>query len=398
MPKEIVFAKQPILDSNEQLVGYELLFRQEIDHSDPKANRYATSALLSAFLSSGYRQVLNGGKGFVNVDELFIKSGSIEILPKEDFVIEVLEDVEPLYVAERLEHYKKEGYIIALDDFVANEKSFEKYLDYFYLFDIVKFDIRDPKVDKKRLPEYVNTLKHFGIQSLAEKVETKEEYEWCKQIGFELFQGYFFVEPEESSQKTLLPNKRKLLELWAMSEDEFDLIVEKLRNDPELSFVIIKLVNSSFFALRKKISSVREALVYLGLRNFKKWILLTLYAQKGDNVTTNPKLALAKSRANFLSLAARKWGFDEDKAHLTGVLSLLEDIFGATKEEIEKQLPFVDEDVVDALVTGDNFYGKLLKIAQRIEQGDFVGWAELAKSLGKTPKEIAELYSEALLM
>ncbi len=397
MPKEIVFAKQPILDRSEQLIGYELLFRQEIDPDDPKANRYATSALLSAFLSTGYKQALNGGKGFVNVDELFIKSGGVEILPKEDFVIEVLEDVEILYVVERLEKYKKEGYTLALDDFVANEHNFEKYLDYFYLFDIVKFDLRDPKVDRKRLKEYVDALKHFGIKSLAEKVETKEEYEQCKEIGFELFQGYFFVEPEESSQKALLPSRKKLLELWGMGEDEFDLIVEKLRKDPELSLLIIKLVNSSFFALRKQISSVREALIYLGLRNFKKWILLTLYAQKGDDVASNPKLALAKSRANFLSFAARRWGLDEDKAHLTGVLSLLEDLFGATKEEIEKQLPFVDKEVVEALTTGDNIYGKLLQIAQKIEQGDFTSWKDMAKMMGKSPKEIAEIYSDALL-
>ena len=111
MPREIVFAKQPILNREEKIEGYELLFRQKVDVNSLQADRYATSVLLSAFLSAGYKQVLGNNRGFVNVDELFIKSGSLDILPKDDFVIEVLEDVEILYVSERLEKYKKEGYI-----------------------------------------------------------------------------------------------------------------------------------------------------------------------------------------------------------------------------------------------------------------------------------------------
>lgn len=397
MPREIVFAKQAILDKSQKLVGYELLFRQKIDQHDPHANRYATSTLLHAFLSTGYEHVLEGGRGFVNVDELFIKSGSIDILPKEDFVIEVLENVQLMYVAERLERYKKEGYMLALDDFVANRENFDKYMEYFYLFDIVKFDLRDPHVDEDMIQECVNVLKNFGIKALAEKVETKEEYERYKAIGFEYFQGYFFLKPQESSHKTLQPKKKTLLELWSLSDDEFDKIVERLRNEPELSFMIIRLVNSPMFALKKEISSVREALVYLGLRNFKKWILLTLHAQNGDDIASNPKVALAKSRADFLAAAAKVWGLDEDKAHLTGVLSLLEDLFGATKEEIQKQLPFVDKEVVEALTGGSNLYGKLLYIAQRIEQGDFTSWQDIAQSLGKTNEEIAAIYSDALL-
>ncbi len=397
MPKEIVFAKQPILDRDEKLVGYELLFRQKIDAKNPQSNQYATSALLSAFLSTGYRQVLDGGRGFVNVDELFIKSGSIDILPKEDFVIEILEDVKILYVSERLEKYKKEGYTLALDDFVANRENFDRYMEYFYLFDIVKFDMLDPKVDRKVVQEYVEVLKNFGIKSLAEKVETKEQYEQCKEMGFDLFQGYFFLKPQETSQKTLQPNKRTLLELWSLGDDEFDKIVEKLRNDPELSLMIIKLVNSPMFALKKEISSVREALVYLGLRNFKKWVLLTLYAQNGEDIVSNPKVAVAKSRANFLAAAAKAWGLNEGKAHMTGVLSLLEELLEASKEEIEKQLPFVDKEVVEALTSGDNAYGRLLHIAQRIEQGDFASWQEVSESLGRSSEEIAAIYSDALL-
>ena len=398
MPKEIVFAKQPILNREEKIEGYELLFRQKVDVNSLQADRYATSVLLSAFLSAGYKQVLGNNRGFVNVDELFIKSGSLDILPKDDFVIEVLEDVEILYVSERLEKYKKEGYILALDDFVANRENFDKYMEFFYLFNIVKFDIQDDGLDESMVEMCVHALKQFGITVLAEKVETKEQYEKYKNMGFDLFQGYFFLKPQESSQKTLQPNKRILLELWSLGDDEFEKIVEKLRENPELSFMIIKLVNSSIFALKKEISSVREALVYLGLRNFKKWILLILYAQDEEDITSNPKINLAKNRANFLTVAAKILGLDEDKAYLTGVLSLLEELFGATKEEIQKQLPFVDKEVVEALTGSKNVYGRLLYIVQRIEHGDFTSWEDIAKAIGKSSEEIAAIYSEALMM
>ncbi len=394
MPKEIVFARQPILDKDERLIGYELLFRGESPQKDEMKDMKATSSLLTGFLSSDYPSVLQGNKGFVNMDEVLIKSGAIDLLSKEDFVIEILESVEVLHVVDRLERYKKEGFTLALDDFIANQEQFDRYMEFFYLFDIVKFDIKE-KVQKDLLPMIVESLKNFGIKLLAEKVETQEEYEFYKNLGFDYFQGYYFMEPQIASQKMMMPNKRALLELWSMGEDEFDKMVERLKADPELSINILRLLNSSYFNLKKEVSSVSQALVYLGMRNFKKWLLLMLYSQDGD-YKANPWLDLAKSRAHFMSKAAPMMKLDGEKAYLVGILSLFSEAMGQDESKISEELPMLDEEIKRSLISYDTPYGILLQTAKRMEKGDFESWKEEFGALHIDPQELALFYSDAL--
>ncbi|WP_201332553.1 EAL and HDOD domain-containing protein [Nitratiruptor sp. YY09-18] len=395
MQKEIVFARQPILDRNEQLVAYELLFRGESKEDNLKSMRM-TSSLLTGFLSNDYQSVLQDKKGYVNMDEMLIKSGAVDLIPKDNFAIEILETVEILHVVDRLEKYKKDGYTLVLDDFIANMDEFDRYLEFFYLFDVVKFDTKAKKIDEEKLVQIVESLRNFGLKLLAEKVETKEEYEKYKDLGFEYFQGYYFMKPEIASQKMMLPQKRSILELWSLGEDDFDVIVKKLAEDPKLSINILKLLNSSYFNLQKEVSSISQALAYLGIRNFKKWLLLMLYSQDGDDIETNPWLDIAIGRGHFMVQAASAFGLDMDKASLVGILSVFGEIMEQEGSKIARELPSLDKEIVDAIVSMDNPYGKLLQIAKKIEKGDFTSWQDEVSQFGMEVQKIASCYTEAL--
>ncbi len=396
MPKEIVFARQPILDREENLVGYELLFRGKKVAKAKEQDVKATSSMLTGFLGGDYKSALQGKRGFINMDEVLIKSGAVELLPKENFVIEVLETVEILHVVERLERYKKEGYTIALDDFVANEDQFERYVEFFYLFDIIKFDIKEKSMDESSLSMIVESLKNFGIKLLAEKVETKEEYERYRDLGFDYFQGYYFMKPQIASQKMLMPGKREILELWTMGEEEFDKIIEKIKRDPELSINILKLLNSSYFNLQKQISSISQALAYLGIRNFKKWLLLMLYAHEERDAEKNPWLDIAKSRSNFMSETALQIELDREKAYLVGVLSVFGEVMGEDDEMLAQRLPILEEEIKKAIIFHTTPYGKLLAIVKKMERGDFESWSDDAKELHLDPERLATNYTDAL--
>ena len=393
MEKEIVFAKQPILDGDQKIVGFELLFRNE---KERMSDIQVTSLLLTSFVSGEHTQTLQGKPGFVNMDEVLIKSGAVEVLSPEHFVIEVLENVEILHVIERLERYKKDGYTIALDDFVANDKEFEKYLEFFYLFDIVKFDILDTDIDEQALPRIVESLKNFGIKLLAEKVESEEQYRRYRDLGFDYFQGYYFMEPQIARQKMMMTAKSEILQIWSMGDEEFDLIVEKLKASPKLSLGILKLLNSSFFNLQKEVSSVQQALAYLGMRNLKRWLLLMIYAQEGTDIDANPWVALSVSRAQFLSAAAKRLGLDSDKAHFVGMLSVLSETLGSDREEFLRQLPALDEEIKAAITHYHSPYGKLLQAAKRLERGEFDAVEEEALELGIVPQELQSIYAAAL--
>ncbi|BCD59831.1 MULTISPECIES: EAL and HDOD domain-containing protein [unclassified Nitratiruptor] len=389
MQKEIFFARQSILDKDEKLIAYELLFRGKREDNDKLTDIKATCSVLTVFLCNDYQSILHGKRGFINVDEVFIKSDAAQLLPKKDFALEILEDVKLENVLEELEKYKKQGYMLILDDFIVSKEQFEYCKRFFHIFDIVKFDILE-KNDANILQDVVKYLKSIGIKLLAEKVETQEQYEKYKALGFDYFQGYYFMKPEVASQHLLLSRKETILELWNMKDDQFDEVVEKLKNEPSISFKLLKLLNSCYFNLQKKIASIPQALAFLGIKNFKKWLLLMLYAQDDKNIENNPWFDLAKTRAYFMAKVADVLALDSDKAFLIGTLSVFKEVL---EEKFFVQFSLLDEEIINALKRLQNSYGLLLRIVQKLEKGDFESWQN---DIELDSKQIAYFYTQAM--
>ena len=181
--EDIYIARQPIVDRTGNLSGYELLFRSTARNvAELNDNVLATSSVIAtAFADIGLAQVIGPVDGFLNVDSEFLFSELVEALPADRIAIELLEQVAvDDAVIERCQHLRKRGYRIALDNFVGNLHDIDPLLR---AVDIVKVDVAE--IDALLLPEMIDVLRPYAVKLLALKVETAEQYEHCKSLGFD---------------------------------------------------------------------------------------------------------------------------------------------------------------------------------------------------------------------
>ncbi|MDO9244014.1 MAG: EAL domain-containing protein, partial [Rhodocyclaceae bacterium] len=216
MPTEEIFiGRQPILDRSQQLVAYELLFRSGSKHNSANIedNLGATASVINhAFAELGIEQALGPYKGFINCDESLLLSDMIEILPADKIVLEVLETVEVTpQIIERCSGLKARGFTLALDDFVHFEDKWKPLLG---LIEIVKVDLN--ALSQEQLGTVTDALKRWPLTLLAEKVESREQAEHCHQLGYHLFQGYYFAKPAIIAGKKLGHSQLTLMRLLGL--------------------------------------------------------------------------------------------------------------------------------------------------------------------------------------
>ena len=262
--QDFYIGRQPIYGRNLDVYAYELLFRGgEANYADfTEGDRATSMVILNAFTEIGLDRVVGERLAFLNLTRGFIIGEYPLPVPHERVVLEVLEDVRPEpQVLRGLRRLKSEGYLIALDDFVFSER----YRPLLPLADIVKVDCLHLSGDEIR--DQVEQLKGFRGKLLAEKIETQEQFNICREVGFDFFQGFFLSRPGVIHEKGVSANRLNLLRLLADLQDpdcEFDRVHEIVAQDVALSYKILRHINTAAFGLRRRIESVREALVYLG--------------------------------------------------------------------------------------------------------------------------------------
>jgi EAL and modified HD-GYP domain-containing signal transduction protein len=385
MPQEQTFflGRQPILDIRQEIVGYELLFRSsEKNFSEfDNQNRACMSVISSALSGFGFTEVLGDKAGFINITEEFLFSDLIELLPREQTVLELLETVR-LSDETRLRclSLKSLGYRIALDDYVFEAE----HLELAHFVDIVKIDILETLPEM--LPDIAAQLINRSVQLLAEKVETKEQYTDCLKHGFTLFQGYFFARPVVLTQKRLEPSKIAMLRLLGNlhSDADFSTIEESFRTAPELSFNLLKLVNSVCTGLREKIRSLRHAIMILGLEKLRRWVQLAIFASSDSRGINSPLLEMAAVRGRLMEfLVMERYHLPRNServeaAFMTGILSLVDVLMDTSIDLIVNELSLSD-DITAALLNREGELGILLSLAETLEQSNFGEVQELVE-------------------
>ncbi|MDR0440893.1 MAG: EAL domain-containing protein [Candidatus Accumulibacter sp.] len=374
---QIFLGRQPILGSEQQLLAYELLFRPGpttaenfADFDDPAQ---ATATVISnVFVTLSVTDTLGPYRGFINVDQRFLFSDLIEALPPAHVVLELLETIQPTpEVVDRCRKLREMGFSLALDDVVDIEND---YRPLFELAEIIKVDILATGPDK--LPALVERLKPLGKKLLAEKVESAEQAEMCKRLGFELFQGYYFAKPTVIAGKKLKPSQISLLRLLdlVMRDAETAEIENALKVEPSLAVNMLRLTNSVSNALKTRITSLRHAIALLGRRQLRRWLQLLIYTTPRDTErAANPLLPFAAARGRLVELLARRLQPHNrefsDQGFLVGVMSLMPALFEVSMEEIAAQLPFA-RPVKQALLEQEGVLGMLLQLSQSTEQAD----------------------------
>lgn len=387
----IYLARQPIVDANKELVGFELLFRATANNvADATDNVFATSTVIAnAFTEIGLDQVIGSVDGYLNVDADFLYSEMIEALPASRIVLELLETtiVDERVIA-RVDELRQRKYRVAIDDFIGNFDDFDSLLP---SVDLVKIDFE--KLDELLVPMIVELLGKHKVTLLAEKVETPEQFRQAKDLGIKLFQGYHFARPEMLSAKRSKPAKLALLRLLALAMDDAETkdIEEEFKHHPSLTVNLLRLVNSAALVRRQVVTSLRHALVLLGRRQLRVWLQLLLYTSDRQNQSLNsPLLQLAATRGKLMEqLAARDGGTQsalKDLAFMTGILSLMDVVLEMPLTDILKELN-VPVPVEAALLRREGALGSMLALTEQIEQADSTG---IAASLQKMPGALRE--------
>ena len=366
--KEVYIARQPILTEKEKIFGYELLFRNGNTSGAVINDDYhaSTTVMMNALNSFGFNSLVGGRKGFINVNARILLSGFIELLPHENTVLEILETQKPdKSFIELCKTFKKKGYSFALDDFTYDD-SFTPLLN---LVDYVKLDVMIQ--DRKKLLETIGIIQQYPVKILAEKVETKDDFQFCHEHGCEFFQGYFFAKPAVLTTKSLSPSQIILLELinGLSKEEEMDVLEKLFKKSPQLDIKLLTFINSAGFYLMQKVTSIRQAMMLLGYKNLQKWVALLLFAQDMEDFRSNPLLERAAIRGLMMESIVRKITGSRsmgDTAFIVGILSLTDVLLGITMDELVSKLNLA-QDIKDALTKREGSLGSALLMIEKAE-------------------------------
>jgi c-di-GMP-related signal transduction protein len=375
MSEFVYLARQPVIDRAGQLYGFELLFRRgDTGASDVKDGMQATSTVLGHVLTEmGMAQVLGKLRGFLNVNADFLHSELVDLLQPERMILEVLECTQiDDALLDRCAELRKRGFELALDDYSGNCAHIEQLLP---LLTFVKIDL--PQVPEGQLAEICAPLrKHQRVKLIAEKVETQEQMQMCRDAGIDYFQGYYFARPEVLSAKRTGQNRASMLRLLALiyGDAELNEIEDEFKRHPQQGYNLLRLVNSAASGLSTKIASIKHALVLLGRRQLQVWLQLLLYTGDGaDPNLRSPLLQTAAMRGCLMEAIAKHEDPQgqqyHDYAFMTGMLSLVDVLLGMSRGEIVEQLNLVD-DVRNGLIKGEGRLGRMLDLVERLETSD----------------------------
>jgi c-di-GMP-related signal transduction protein len=386
---DALVARQAIFDRERRVFGYELLFRSNaaLNAFDGTEAGLATQQVLAnSLLVIGLENLVGTKKAFVNFGRTPLLQGWHASLPSGSTVIEVLETVEPdAEILEACRNLREQGYQIALDDFVYRPE-FEPLLD---VANLVKVEIQSIPRPNQLL--FLRSCKARGLEMLAEKVETYEEFEWAKQAGYDYFQGYFFAKPVIMRGRQIPAAKLhclRLLQETQRPELDFDRLEMLILEDVSLSYQLLRYVNSPLFALSSTIRSIRQALMFFGETELRKWIVLATLARTAED---KPSELIRHSlvRARFCESVARLAHKGvEQSAFLTGLFSLLDALSGMC----------LAPEITAVLRGGGPESGPLAgvyQLARAYEVADWQRVEEIALQLGIPVGTLSKAYCEA---
>lgn len=368
----IFVARQPIFTKRKTTFGYELLFRQGFENTFPGINGDAATSrvLLNTFLTTGIDTITGRKPGFINFTRNLLLNGVPLLFPRKKLFIEILESVTPEDpVLDALKQLKSKGYVIALDDFCFKQEKARLVS----LADIIKFDIMATPLNTIALQvEYLRRKKTARL--LAEKVETYQEFEQAKRLGFSLFQGFFFSKPEVIKNKGIPLVKKNILDLIREIEKpdiDFTNIAGIIRNDMSISYKLLRLINSAYFKRPCEINTIHDAVIYLGQEELKKFIRLIAVAEftagKPDELM---RTAISRARMCELSASCLNTGFPADTLFTIGLFSMLDAMLDLSMETLLESLGF-SQRLADALLGNNKAINIILNIIRCFEHGEW---------------------------
>jgi len=396
---EVYVARQPIFDRRMDVFGYELLYRRSMNNFyEGIDDTHSTAEVInSAFLVMQFDELTEGGMAFINFSTELLERGIPHLLPKEKVIVEILEHVDATEeTVEACKKLKEAGYTISLDDFVFKDS----HIPILDMAHIVKIEFnKTPIAEQKKL---IQEYKH-KIRFLAEKIETREDYQLAVSMGYELFQGYFFSKPVIIKGKEIAgpnPNLFRVVSELNNREPEFEKITGIIERDINLSYKLLRLANSVYYAASQKFTSINDAIVRLGIDEMRRWVYLMMLKE----IRTVENSELVKTsiiRAKLMELLAIEMGMKEKgfEYFLTGMFSSIDTLLNREMDDILEDLA-LSRDVEDALLGYLNDMRKILNTVLIHEMANWENWDNVNIRVGDrtvSKERFMNLYFEALL-
>ncbi len=395
---DVYLGRQPILDRNYEVVGYELLFRSSpANYCDATDNVTATSqVIVNAVLGVGLDRLLQSKPAFINFDRQLLLGDWTTLLPPQRGIIEILEtvpaDQEVLSACERLH---QQGYSIALDD-CADDLRTSKFAPF---VDILKIDFQQLPIPEQ---EQIARRYRGNKKLVAEKVETIQEFERARRFGYDWFQGYFFARPAVL-QASRLPasqvNSLRLVKQVQRPELDFRALEELIRQDVSFSHSLLKFLNSAAFSWASPVESVRHGLLLLGADEIRKWAWMASLSGLGRN---RPRVLMSQVllRGRFAESISVAAGLPLGEADpfLLGMFSLLDAILERPLDGILEDLNITSglrSALLGTAPTGD-LLSTVLRIVKAYEIADWTAVHDAAATISIPVDALSSCYLESV--
>lgn len=391
-------ARQPVFGQEGSVWGYELLFRNSAESCQAEIGDAdaATSQVIADGFGLIQEDISEGQRLLVNFPRNMLIEEAADLLPPDVCVIEILEHVQPDQdVLIALKKLKKAGYTLALDDYIGQE-GFEPFIE---LADIVKVECLGAGRDE--LDRIVSNLAKYDVILLAEKVEDNDMFNDCKELGFELFQGFFFSRPEIIPGKKISTNNLNRLQLLkSISGDDFKVedLTQAINSDVSISYRLLRFMNSPTFGLPNTVKSIQQAITLLGYKKLAGWLRIILLSDMCAGPAGNELAFLSIKRAKFLELLCQEENspsLPSESMFLLGLFSLLDVLMGRPMKDLLAELP-IEEELVKAL-TGENSKVSLwLDLVRSLEKADWENLGMLIRDNNLSALSIARNHLAAM--
>ncbi|HUB29267.1 MAG TPA: HDOD domain-containing protein [Terracidiphilus sp.] len=370
-------ARQPILTKEEWVFGYELLFRAGADNhfscSDPTD---ATRSVIDMSSLLGLGVLCDNTHAFINCTREILLSEFVSLLPPENLVLEILSSVpadEEVQLA--CSQLKKTGVKIALDDYIIDDP--REPLAYFA--DFIKVDLRQTSLNDAG----IIVASHRAVcKMVAMKVETRQDFQFAKKAGFQLFQGYFFRRPQMVRTWTGSSNRAihlALLNAVLKPELDLDQIEDLIKKDATLCFRLLRYLNSPMFGFRSEICSVRQGLMILGENEVRRWCRLAVTIEMAQNRTSDLMLS-ALTRARFCELLGPTVTGEGLDLFLLGMLSMMDAILEIPMSSVVDALS-INHDIKAALLQKECELSPLYHLMLAVEAGEWLTVSHLCEEM-----------------
>ena len=392
--------RQAIKDlQTDEIVGYEFLIQEDQGSLyNPSADSVATNTMV-AFLSENSDRIFKDRKTFMTFTPTLLFRNTPKIFDKDKVVIQIGDNIIIHALAGILiSKYRDEGYSFAINDFQFTPKYFSilEHADY------IKMDISN-KMDEEQMRSVSNVvdMAHgFQKKFIATGVNSREVYDCALKLEVDYVEGNYISDrmtAKTGKMEFMQGNLYQLIVEITKDEPDIGQLEEIITRDASLTYALLKMANSPYFAVHQETTSVRQALIRVGINQLKQWIYLLSFEDKQEN-SSEEVLKTSFMRANFASALVKKlrqFPINSSDAYLMGMFSTLEYMIDASIEDILFEIPIIEE-VKNALISKEGPAGRLYELILCYENAQWAEIQTIADELGIKTNEMAQIYMDSV--